>query len=179
MSRGHDNSPHLRPLPGSRPTRKRPTSHHQNPSDLDVRAELLSPSSSTDWPVDDESVRKFEENAGHNTHFVIRQNGRTIGALSFGVFDPKVLVEVGFFLEKSLWNQGIMTTCLRAACHHAFQEWEYPAIYACVLDENRACIRVLEKVGFFRDCESGLKEDGKVIPAWWYVVIEEDFMCPF
>lgn len=148
-------------------------------SDADVRAGLLCPSSSTDWPVDYESVRKFEANAGHKTHFCLCQNGETIGALSFGVYQKKVLVEVGFFLKKSLWNQGVMTACLSAACEYAFREWEYPALYACVLDENRACIRVLEKCGFHRDCETRLKDDGKEIPAWWFVVVEEDFMCPF
>ena len=63
-------------------------------------------------------------------------------------FAPEV--ELGWWLLRSLWNQGLATEAARAALDHSFREIGFPYLICCVHRENAASLRVAEKVGFER-----------------------------
>lgn len=59
--------------------------------------------------------------------------------------------EIGYWLGKPFWNQGIMTRVLRAFCEYCFEQRELSRIEAAVFSYNKASMRVLEKAGFEKE----------------------------
>ena len=56
--------------------------------------------------------------------------------------------ELGYFLRRDLWSQGIMTEAVRLICAAAFRELDIVRITALAYEPNAASRRVLEKNGF-------------------------------
>jgi len=59
--------------------------------------------------------------------------------------------EIGFDLEESSWNQGLMTEALRAVLQLGFESMHLNRVEALVYPENRASLRLLEKLGFQKE----------------------------
>jgi RimJ/RimL family protein N-acetyltransferase len=59
--------------------------------------------------------------------------------------------EIGYWLAKPFWNQGIMTEVLKVFCDYCFEQRELSRIEAGVFSHNRASMRVLEKAGFEKE----------------------------
>ena len=55
--------------------------------------------------------------------------------------------ELGFRLAKDVWGRGYATEAAAAACNHGLQRLALPRVIAIVDPENRASIRILEKIG--------------------------------
>ena len=116
-------------------------------------------------------VAAKEAEGDHPMYLAIRQSdGWMIGAITFSrVFDDQFL-ELGYWLAKPWWSQGIMTVAVRAASHHAFFKWEADVILASCFRSNVASQRVLEKCGFRNQGQHQLVKDGESIEAWFYVL---------
>lgn len=56
--------------------------------------------------------------------------------------------EIGYWLAKPYWNQGVMTAALQAFCHWAFSTYRLKRIAAHVFVLNISSERVLQKAGF-------------------------------
>jgi RimJ/RimL family protein N-acetyltransferase len=56
--------------------------------------------------------------------------------------------EIGYWLGKAYWGQGIMTRAIPLVVEYAFQQFQLNRIYAKVFGNNGASQRVLEKCGF-------------------------------
>lgn len=63
-------------------------------------------------------------------------------------FAPEV--EVGWWLLRSLWGEGLATEAARAAVEHCFDVIGFPRLISCIHRDNAASLRVAEKVGFAR-----------------------------
>ena len=66
--------------------------------------------------------------------------------------------EIGCWLLREFWGQGIMTEVLPAICDVGFQKLSLHRIEALVETENLNCIRVMKKLDFsfegtMKDCE--------------------------
>jgi 8-oxo-dGTP diphosphatase len=55
---------------------------------------------------------------------------------------------IGYWIGKPYWGQGYATEALRAIVDHAFRDLALDRVRASAMPENRASIRVQEKVGF-------------------------------
>ena len=86
---------------------------------------------------------------GHPVHYAIRhaEHG-LIGGFGFEELCYGHRVELGYWLGKPYWGQGIMTAVVGAAAEFAFQEWQLVRITARVFLSNNASARVLQKNGF-------------------------------
>jgi [ribosomal protein S5]-alanine N-acetyltransferase len=62
--------------------------------------------------------------------------------------DGRSEVELGYRLCLGHWGQGYATEAARAVLRYGFEELHSTRIMAFVLAQNRASIRVLEKLGF-------------------------------
>jgi RimJ/RimL family protein N-acetyltransferase len=110
----------------------------------------------------------MEAEFGHPLYAAIRQsNGWLIGMLAF---QDDGLLELGYWLAKPLWGQGVMTVAVRAACHHAFFVWDVDVILASCFVSNVASRRVLEKNGFVYEGRHQLVKDSEPIDSWMYVL---------
>lgn len=56
--------------------------------------------------------------------------------------------ELGYWLGKSFWHQGIASKVVHQVCEYGFQNTQAVRIYAEVFADNLASCRVLEKNGF-------------------------------
>ncbi len=100
---------------------------------------------------------------GHPLYLAIRQsNGWLIGMLAF---QDDGVIELGYWLAKPWWGQGITTVAVRAACHHAFFKWDVDVILASCFQSNVASRRVLEKNGFMYEGRHQLVKDGLPIDS--------------
>lgn len=114
------------------------------------------------------TVADSTEKYGHPIQFVIRDNeGKAIGGIGFDGLIPEHQAELGYWLAKPFWGQGIMTNVVAPLCDFAFTKWNLVRIFAHVFVSNVGSSRVLEKNGF--ELEGVLrkhhKKDGKFIDA--------------
>lgn len=79
--------------------------------------------------------------------FAIDKAGEIIGGITLLHIDGHK-AELGYWLARSYWRQGIMTSASKLVCIFGFKQLKLHRIYATVLPENKASIRVLEKAGF-------------------------------
>jgi RimJ/RimL family protein N-acetyltransferase len=82
--------------------------------------------------------------------------------------------EIGYWLAKPHWGQGIMTVVVRRACAHAFEEFGLVKVTAHVFAGNGASARVLEKCGFQQEgyLRKHYVKDGKFIDARLYALLK-------
>ena len=59
--------------------------------------------------------------------------------------------EIGYWLAKPYWNQGIMTEVIDVFCDFCFEQRELSRIEAGVFSHNKSSMRVLEKAGFEKE----------------------------
>ncbi len=55
--------------------------------------------------------------------------------------------ELGFWLSKKYWNKGYATEACKAVLYHAFTELGFKRIHSITASDNKACIKVLNKIG--------------------------------
>lgn len=114
------------------------------------------------------------ENFGEPVHFAIRTAiGARIGGWGFDEVAKGHRAEIGFWLARPYWGQGIMTAVVGKACEYAFAQWNLVRITAHVFDFNVPSARVLEKNGFV--CEGYLRKhflkDGRFIDGKLYALV--------
>jgi RimJ/RimL family protein N-acetyltransferase len=82
-----------------------------------------------------------------NAQFVIDQGGEAIGSLGFfpGDFGR---TEVGYWLGRPSWGQGLATEALNAALDWARTDWRRKLVVAGHFADNPASGQVLVKAGF-------------------------------
>jgi [ribosomal protein S5]-alanine N-acetyltransferase len=75
---------------------------------------------------------------------------RLIGSCGFSYKTP-FQAEIGYELAKANWGRGLMTEALSAMIDFGFQQAELNRLEAMVMLENKASMRVLEKLGFIEE----------------------------
>ncbi len=88
---------------------------------------------------------------GYPLEFVIRhREDNVIGAIGFKelIRGQSFRSEIGYWLSKPLWGQGIATDAVAAICRHGFDDFNLVKITAHTFRHNPASGRVLEKNGF-------------------------------
>lgn len=97
--------------------------------------------------------------AGHQQQFKERQRlgwiiedtetGKTIGEIScFDIDVDNEKGEIGYFLGKEYWGQGIMSSILRVIIKYLFDDLGIRRLESIVIKENIGSCRLLEKNGF-------------------------------
>ena len=84
--------------------------------------------------------------------------------------------EIGYWLAKAYWGQGIMTDAVRAFVEYAFNELELVRLTAHVFELNIGSARVLEKNGFKLEgrFRKHFQKDGKLLDARLYGLLKDD-----
>lgn len=81
----------------------------------------------------------------------LKSNSDIIGFCKCEIEIPKVRADFGYDISPEYWNMGIMTESLSAILKLAFNSLDVNRIEATVSTENKASIRVLEKLGFVKE----------------------------
>jgi [ribosomal protein S5]-alanine N-acetyltransferase len=91
---------------------------------------------------------------GQTLNWAIRDAGdRLIGGVGLETpgLDKLHRAEIGYWLGKPFWGQGIMSAVVETVCRHGFDNLDLQKITAHVFHFNTASARVLEKTGFQRE----------------------------
>lgn len=97
-----------------------------------------------------EETKKFKK----IIHFAIRnKEGHIIGSIGFEKLYklPTHQAEIGYWLSKQYWGQGIMPEVIRKICEYGFSELCLIRISAMVFVFNTRSCKVLEKAGFVKE----------------------------
>jgi ribosomal-protein-alanine N-acetyltransferase len=77
----------------------------------------------------------------------------TIGFCGVGFWRDAPDPEIGWWLARRWWGQGLATEAARSALHHAFEQAGLQRIISIARPENMASTRIMEKIGMTRECE--------------------------
>jgi RimJ/RimL family protein N-acetyltransferase len=80
-------------------------------------------------------------------NFAIEVNGEVVGGIGLGYID-NCSAEIGYWLGRRYWGQGIMTEAVKLVTKYAFEKLGLKRVYAYVFWGNKQSVRVLEKNGF-------------------------------
>src|SRR5262245_59279986 len=120
-----------------------------------------------------ERVAKNTQQQGQPVNFAIRERDATlIGGIGYNDIEvgKSHRAELGYWLAKSHWGRGIMADVVRRYCRHGFEQLGLAKITAHAFIDNPASARVLEKVGFVRECllHKHFRKDDKLLDVWLY-----------
>lgn len=119
---------------------------------------------------------KTTEKHGQPAHFAIRTgDDALIGGCGLNDFEigKSHRGEIGYWLAKRWWGQGIITAVVQRVCQHAFEEFGLVKIIAHVVTHNPASARVLEKCGFEQEglLRKHFLKDGQFIDARLFALL--------
>ena len=129
-----------------------------------------------DWWI--KHVKDKRSECGRLTNFSIKDKYMNlIGGigyhLKYGITSHKD--EVGYWLAKDYWNNGIMTKVLKKFCEIGFNENNLIRIEAIVFEYNLASARVLENNGFKKEglLKKYVYKDGRYLNVFLYALVKE------
>jgi RimJ/RimL family protein N-acetyltransferase len=76
-----------------------------------------------------------------------REDGAFLGAVGFSAPEGWPGFELAWVLARRFWGQGYATEAARAALHCGFLDWRKDRVISLIHPENRASIRVAERLG--------------------------------
>lgn len=97
-------------------------------------------------------LREYAEGVDGPWGVEYREMGRVIGSVHLmNLSAQHRKAEIGFVLSRPYWNQGLMSEAVARVLKYSFEHIGLHRIEGLPLVENRAGIRVLEKVGMRRE----------------------------
>lgn len=80
---------------------------------------------------------------------VLKESNKLIGYCGLAVdkIDGKNEKELGYRLDSKYWGQGLATEAASAAIKYGFDQFKLPYVLGLVERENKASVKVLEKIG--------------------------------
>lgn len=121
-------------------------------------------------------VGKATRQQGRAVHWAIRNaEDFLIGGVGFDGLQlgKSHRAEIGYWLAKPFWGQGIMPSVVRRVCRHGFKEFGLVKVTAHVFATNPASARVLEKCGFVQEgfLRKHYLKDGQYLDAQLYALL--------
>lgn len=121
-------------------------------------------------------VAKITNQQGRLVQFALRTADESlIGGCGFDGFQigKSHRAEIGYWLAKPFWGQGIMPAVVQRLCQHAFEDFGLEKIAAHVFTFNPASARVLEKCGFQEEgvLRKHFLKDGQFIDARLFALL--------
>lgn len=108
----------------------------------------------------------------------IALGGEAVGCVTvtLGTDVGRRSAELGYWLGRAWWGQGIMTEAVGRMCRLAFSVWDILRIQAEVFAPNTGSRRVLEKAGFTLEGtrRAAVYKNGQVTDACVYALLKEE-----
>ncbi|HEX8656553.1 MAG TPA: GNAT family protein [Hymenobacter sp.] len=113
---------------------------------------------------------------GHrDLHLCVEVDGEAVGTISL-LFKQDVSrrsAEVGYWLGRAHWGQGIATAAVCNLVDYGFAHYDLARIYALVFSHNAASGRVLEKASFTFEARlrQAVTKDGQTMDGLLYALV--------
>jgi RimJ/RimL family protein N-acetyltransferase len=101
----------------------------------------------------DRQVKLYSERKFCRWKLLRKPERELIGFCGVGFWRDAPEPEIGWWLERKSWGQGLATEAARAALQHAFEHAGLDQIISVARPENTASIRIMKKLGMTRDRE--------------------------
>lgn len=102
---------------------------------------------------------------------VLKDTNEVIGWCGLKYLQDIQETDIGYRWKPKYWNKGYATEASKACLKYGFDQLELEQIVAQVLPENKASIRVLEKIGMNYWKQLNTEEN----PGLFYRIVKEDF----
>ncbi len=106
-----------------------------------------------------------------------RETGKVIGVISIHVDWKDKKGEIGYWLGKRYWNQGLMTETVQLIKKFGFDQLNLNRIYARVFENNIGSNKLLEKCGF--QLEGNFREVNFRYNQWhnelWFGILRREY----
>lgn len=115
--------------------------------------------------------------ADPETDFAIAVGHEAVGAIGILLQDDvgRRSAEVGYWLGKTYWGQGLATAALRAMTEWSFARFDLCRLYAGVFEWNLASARVLENAGYLLEgrLRQSVTKDGQTVDQLLYAIVRK------
>jgi ribosomal-protein-alanine N-acetyltransferase len=105
-------------------------------------------------------------------HLAITMDDAVVGMIGFipGTDIERVNAEVGYWVGRRYWKQGLLSAALPAATRYALDRFALTRVFALVFADNTPSIRLLEKCGYVREgfLKKSAIKDGVVLDQYLY-----------
>jgi RimJ/RimL family protein N-acetyltransferase len=101
----------------------------------------------------DRQVKLYAERKFCRWKLLRKPDRELIGFCGVGFWRDAPDPEIGWWLERKSWGQGLATEAATAALQHAFEFAGLERIISVARPENTAPIRIMKKLGMTFDCE--------------------------
>jgi ribosomal-protein-alanine N-acetyltransferase len=132
------------------------------------------------YPYTDEDARIFISQSLHlpdEKTWAIEINGEASGGIGVhpGEGVERYSAELGYWLGRAYWNEGIATAAVAAMVPHAMREMRLYRLQARVFEDNLASMRVMEKCGFIHEATLHrlVVKEGRVLDMLIYAIIRD------
>jgi Acetyltransferases, including N-acetylases of ribosomal proteins len=106
----------------------------------------------------------------------------------FGIYDDEIFVgccslipqqdvyrinaEIGYWIGEAYWGKGYATEAVKRLVDYAFHELNLLRVYAYIFEYNIASMKVLEKVGFYKEAviKSSIIKEGQIFDEHLYSI---------
>jgi len=109
-------------------------------------------------------VNQYKKKSQTNFHLAIEVDNEVSGCVSLMQIEPGHKAELGYWLAKQNWRQGIMSQAVAQMVRVGFKKFKLKKIYAYIMTKNVASLKVLRKNGFYKEglLVQHVKKDGKL-----------------
>ena len=114
---------------------------------------------------------------GRGIALAITRRGEILGACTLTVQPDHRRAELGYWLGRAHWGQGVAVEAAGALIDWAFRELRLERVFAQYLDDNRRSGRVLEKLGMMREGvrRGHVKKGNRQLDAHQYGVLKKEW----
>lgn len=114
--------------------------------------------------------------------YAIEINGEACGSVGVrpGEGVERHSAELGYWVSRVYWGEGIATAAVRAIIPHALRELDLHRLYARVFADNPASMRVLERCGFAHEAilRRQVVKDTRLLDLHIYAITREHRDAP-
>jgi ribosomal-protein-alanine N-acetyltransferase len=152
--------------------------HMKDKGIYDLTLRIPYPYTEADFRARLEFVQKATKEQGQPVNWAIRDKEKfLIGGCGFSGLQigKSHRAEIGYWLAKPYWGQGIMTAVVGRLCEFAFAELNLVKIEAQVFAGNAPSAKVLAKCGFVQEgyLRKHHLKDGKYLDAKLFALVKE------
>lgn len=119
-------------------------------------------------PMADEFIGQVTEQMSEGRALVFaieeRLSGQLIGCVGATLHSPDT-AELGYWIGRPWWNQGFATEAVRRTLRVLFDNFSMARVWAAVLPDNKASLKVLTKVGLHHQGQQRMEMPARGINA--------------
>lgn len=130
-------------------------------------------------PYTQESARWWVETGSNvGINYAIVSKGVFVGTIgaTLGEFEKQKTAEIGYWVARTYWSQGIASAALQKFTHLLFESTDLIRLYATVMEGNVASAKVLQKSGYKLEAvlQKAIYKNGSVFNELHYSMVRDE-----